>query len=84
MKEEGVRRVLHEAIGSTNGEEDEVQGAVLVGWVVVAEWMDEDGRFWLTKQSGDAAGEKGVATWKEGGYLHEALFRWPDEKDDGL
>jgi hypothetical protein len=50
-------------------------GAILTGWVVVAEWMDADGGKHLTRLS-----SKPVTTWLVAGMLHEALYGgdWDD------
>jgi hypothetical protein len=48
--------------------------AVLTGWVVVAEWMDEHGERWISK--GHAPATTG---WAAKGMHHEALHgEWPD------
>ena len=51
--------------------------ATCIGWVVIAEWMDETGGKWLSKNSSDAGGET-LTTWQMNGMLHEALHEaWP-------
>lgn len=59
------------------------RAAVLVGWAMVAEWVDEDGDRWLTKHNADPSGLP-LTVWQERGYLHEALFGvWPTGDGDG-
>jgi hypothetical protein len=69
------RDAIHEAIQQNARTAED--GAVLTGWVLIAEWMDEDGERWLSK--GHAAH---TAHWSAKGMLHEALFgEWPDPPD---
>lgn len=67
------RDAIHDAIqaNARMGQED---GAILTGWVLVAEWMTPDGDRWLSK--GHAAS---VTAWSADGMYHEALYgKWPD------
>lgn len=43
--------------------------AVLTGWVLVSEWMDEEGVKWISKGSSDT-----LTDWVSNGFLHEALY----------
>lgn len=43
-------------------------GSLVVGWVVVSEWMATDGQRWLTKLT-----HENCTTWQQQGYLHNAL-----------
>lgn len=62
---------------------DDGTESILTGWVVVAEWMDEKGGRWLSKNTGDAAGDT-LTKWGMNGFLHEALHEdWGDPVDDG-
>ncbi len=57
---------------------EEGKSAVLTGWAVVAEWMDEDGGKWLTK-----CHSASLTTWTAAGFHHEALNGyWPTTEDD--
>lgn len=52
--------------------------AVLVGWAVVCDWMDEDGERWLSKTHSAS-----LPAWLASGLHHEALFgAWPDAEPD--
>jgi hypothetical protein len=69
------RDALHEAIQkhAPTG-----QNAVLTGWALVAEWMDEDGDRWITKTHAAA-----VTHWTANGMYHEALHGpWPRDDDE--
>ena len=69
---------IHEAIEASASENDKLDGSVLVGWVVVAEWVAADGIRSLVKMSGTPGGAS-PPTWQTRGYLHEALFGdWND------
>lgn len=52
--------------------------AVLTGWVIVADWMDDEGERWLTRGYSSS-----LAKWHAFGLLHEALFgNWAEDDDD--
>ncbi|HEX2292910.1 MAG TPA: hypothetical protein VHH55_06315 [Gaiellaceae bacterium] len=75
----GGAEQLHEAIQSSQGENSRLESAVLVGWVVVAEWVAPDGTRSLTRMSGTPGGSV-PPEWQTRGYLHEALFgKWNAE-----
>jgi hypothetical protein len=76
---EGIRHRIHEVVQGTNDQQDELEDAVLVGWVLVSEWMDPTGERWLSKMSGSNGGDSGPTRWTERGYLHEALYNWAKE-----
>lgn len=51
--------------------------AVLVGWALVCDWMDDKGDRWLTK-----AHSATVPTWQANGMWHEALNgAWTDDDE---
>jgi hypothetical protein len=71
------RDAIHDAIQASGPEFDDGH-AVLTGWALVAEWMDEKGERWLSK-----AHAAGTAVWAARGMHHEALYgEWPSA-DDG-
>ncbi len=67
------RRAIAETLRRRN-EIDEQEPRALVGWVLISEWMGDDGRKWLHKNSSDASDEKDLTEWTEKGLLHEGLF----------
>ena len=70
---------LHDAIQLSQESNDRLGNAVLVGWVVVAEWVAPDGTRTLTRMSGTPGGTV-PPEWQTRGYLHEALFgKWNSE-----
>jgi hypothetical protein len=73
------RDAIHERLQETGPIGlDEGKAAVLTGWVVVAEWMDEDGGKWLAK-----CHSASLTTWTAAGFHQEALHgTWPDPKND--
>ena len=74
MGEQGI----HAAIEASANENEQLDGSVLVGWVVVAEWVGANGMRSLVRMSGTPGGTL-PPTWQTRGYLHEALFGdWPD------
>lgn len=54
------------------GDDDELDGAVLIGYVIVAEYSAPDGERWLSQRSWTHGGPP--ATWTVKGWLHEVLF----------
>ena len=67
------REAIHAAIQASGPEFDHGH-AVLTGWALVAEWMDEDGERWLSEAHAPA-----TTSWAAGGMYHEALYGdWPD------
>lgn len=70
-----VRSHLHETIQATVSIDESLpDGAMLMGWLTIAEWMAPDGQRWLSIVDGSADPDKGCATWQRQGYLHNALF----------
>jgi hypothetical protein len=70
---------LHDAIQASQDANERLDSSILVGWVVVAEWVGPDGRRSLTRMSGTPGGAI-PPEWQTRGYLHEALFgRWNSE-----
>ena len=54
------------------------KAAVLTGWSIVCDWMDEDGERWLSK-----AHSATQPYWVANGYHHEALYgEWPEGDAD--
>ncbi|HKI23103.1 MAG TPA: hypothetical protein VKA24_06765 [Gaiellaceae bacterium] len=72
----GGAEKLHDAIQVSQEDNGRLDSAVLVGWVVVAEWVGPDGTRTLTRMSGTPGGTV-PPEWQTRGYLHEALFgKW--------
>lgn len=87
----GIRRRLAEFLQSQVGEgdlfceDDNVDAAVLTGFVIVCEWIDNKGRRWLSRAAGDGSGGS-PPEWQVDGYLHNALYRsesFGDRNDEG-
>lgn len=71
------RDSIHERIQEL-GPPDMEKHAVLVGWVIVCDWMDEDGERWLSKGHSSS-----IPTWTAEGMHHEALYGdWPSGEED--
>ena len=67
---------LHDAIQASQEANGRLDSSILVGWVVVAEWLGRDGTRTLTRISGTPGGAV-PPEWQTRGYLHEALFgKW--------
>lgn len=73
-----VRPHLADAIQNVANMSDELEGAHLMGWVLVAEWMAPTGNRWLAQFNGTSTGETCPA-WQRQGYLHNALFEGFEE-----
>lgn len=69
---------IGQAIQTNAPSAGEVEGAVLTGWCVVAEWMAPDGDRWLSKMH-----PPHVTTWQANGMHHEAMHGfWPEMEDE--
>ena len=78
MAETTREQAIQEALEASASENDALDGSVLVGWVVIAEWVGRNGVRSLVRMGGTPGGSA-PPTWQTRGYLHEALFgRWDD------
>lgn len=68
MSERRPHDVIAEAIATTSKTVND-EGAMCTGWVVVAEWTDADGAYWVTRLSDETS-----PSWRIKGLLHDALF----------
>ena len=81
-----AKQPIHDAIQRTATTHTNLDGSVLIGWIVVAEWMDAAGNRWLSRigSAGDATRQPPEWQWQ--GYLYNALHEqnWPqdDAADD--
>lgn len=73
-----TRATMAQTIQASAADDEDLNGAALMGWVLVSEWMDGTGSRWLTRLSSDAQGES-PPEWQVRGYLHEFLFASPIE-----
>jgi hypothetical protein len=78
VAESAREHAIQEAIEASATENEALDGSVLVGWVVIAEWVGVNGVRSLVRMDGTAGGSA-PPTWQTRGYLHEALFgHWGD------
>jgi hypothetical protein len=80
--DDSARAHLHQSIQASTQHDEEIGGAVLIGWVCVAEWMHPTGDRWLSRLSGSDGGDRNAARWQMQGYLHNALNDWPEGEYD--
>ncbi len=74
MNNDSERSAIEQAIIGPRG----ADAPLLVGWVLVAEFADLDGRRILAR-----FGSETLTDWQRDGYLHNALFGpWNAEDDD--
>lgn len=67
------RDAIHQFLND-QGPADMERNAVLVGWVIVCDWMDDEGERWLSK-----AHSSSITTWGASGMHHDALYgTWPE------
>lgn len=78
---------LHASIHKTlqEGYNDHMQQfagpALLIGWVIVAEFQAADGKRWLQRTAGTGSNGQGpMPSWQVRGYLHDVLAddSWSD------
>jgi hypothetical protein len=67
------KQLIHEAIEASQHGNEMLEEGVLIGWIVVAEWLNYDGTRSLLRMSGTPGGTQ-PPEWQARGYLHEALF----------
>ena len=67
------KHTIHEAIQASQEGNERLDEAVLIGWIVIAEWLSSDGTRSLVRMSGTPGGTQ-PPEWQTRGYLHEALF----------
>lgn len=67
------RDVLADAIASTAPEmarSVDADGAMCTAWIVIAEWTDSNGDYWMTRQQDETS-----PSWRVKGLLHDALYQ---------
>lgn len=86
--EDGARDVMARALMSTATDGNDLEGHMLTGFVVIAEWMQPDGLRCLTMTGGTGEGEA-LPEWTIQGYMTNALgglaswtFGEPDEDEE--
>lgn len=78
--ERSPREVLFETIQASAVSDDDLEGGVLVGFLVIAEWRAPNGEQWLSKVSGDHSGS--LPTWRQRGYAGEVVHdMWADNSE---
>lgn len=76
-KSDPRRDKIHATIQELGPADMEGKAAVLTGWAIICDWMDEDGERWLSK-----AHSANIPGWIASGYHHEALYGdWPTLDD---
>lgn len=76
-----ARKEIHEAIAASR--DGELEEAVLVNAIVVAEWVDLDGNRWISRIATTEGGDRTPPAWTSEGLLHHALFAdWTGEDGD--
>jgi hypothetical protein len=72
------RDALDEAIQANAADvHDASGGAILTGWIVIAEWMDKDGERWLSQ-----CRSASTPSWTARGMMHEVLHgEWPEREE---
>lgn len=72
------RRDQIDALLQELGPADPDRPAILTGWAVVTEWMDDTGDRWIAK-----AHSASLADWHARGLHHAAIFGdWEQSDDD--
>jgi len=60
----------------------EIDDAVLVSYALVCEWVDTDGKRWLTRIDASASGSR-LSEWTRQGMLFNALHTaWNDDSTE--
>lgn len=73
------------ALQAARPDDDDLDGAVVIGFAAVAEWMTPSGHRWISLETGDASGEA-LQRWQVQGYffnvLHDPAWQ-PEDFGDG-
>lgn len=78
--EANARERLFEVIQETAQSDRSLEGTVLVGFMVIAEWRGNDGEQWLSKVSGDHSSN--LPSWRQRGYAAEVVHdMWGDQPE---
>ena len=72
------RDALHDAIQANARHVQDVSGgAILTSWVVIAEWMDNDGERYLSHCRAPS-----TTSWTAHGMMHDVLHgEWPGRQE---
>ena len=76
MDENTCSPIADALTASAGGEVTE--SGLLLGYVVVSEWMTVDGDRYLSQESGTGHTGDSLPKWTVRGYLNEALNHWPE------
>lgn len=68
---EDVRASVYQTIQEYGVHDDDLEDALLIGFLAVAEWQTPDGGRWLSQISGDHA--RPLTSWRLRGYAAEIL-----------
>lgn len=72
------REAIHDAIQRHARDALDTPGAILTGWALVAEWMDDKGDRWLSR-----AHAASTTSWSANGMHHEVLYGdWDQDEED--
>jgi len=75
-----VRDHLYDAVQATHEDDESLQDAVLVGFLLIAEWKALSGASWISKISGDHSGE--LPSWRQRGLASEVVHDfWSDQEE---
>jgi hypothetical protein len=78
MELDEARPIIAEAIQQA-AVPNQIEGALLTGWVIVAEYISPDGKKWLSRMDSED-----LTQWLRQGMLHDALYgdEWDPEETD--
>ncbi len=83
MKEDNdpdLRDRIFETLQASAAEDEDLEGAMLLGFVVLAEWQAPDRERWLSKVSGDHS--EPLPPWRERMFAYELAFHWENSIND--
>jgi len=80
-QEETTRERAYAFVQSTHTDDEDLEGAVLTGFLIVGEWQAPDGSRWLSKLSGDSS--RSLPPWRERMFGFEVAHEWWDDEREG-
>lgn len=80
-EDDTLREQAYEFVQGTHDTDEDLEGAILVGFLIVAEWQAPDGERWLSKISGDSS--RALPAWRERMLGFEVAHEWWDDEREG-
>jgi hypothetical protein len=76
---------VYNFVQASAAEDPDLEGSVLIGYMLIAEWRSPDGHTWLSKIARDH--DRSLPPWRQRGYASEVLYDywegdWERDEDE--